>query len=278
MAPPKFADLGKKVKDLFNEDYVLGESKLTLKSKASNGVNFKVEGKKSDKGAVSGLLEAKYSNNNGLTIKEKWATTNIVTAEVTLDGKPKGSKFIVESAFSPSSGPKSVNLKGEYGTDAFYGDVSVDDKLVSAAGVFKYNKYLLGAKFDYSTSQGAVGGYKVAAGYVDADLTVNSVVTSQNNAVDIEGSVHLAHSSTLETGVKFSWRKDTTDTGFEIGSKYNLDSSTWLKAKVDKNLALGLSYGQSLRPGVSVIVSSKINAANLNSDGHQLGFGLTFDN
>jgi len=278
MAPPKFADLGKKAKDLFNDDYIFGESKLTIKSKASNGVNFKVEGKKSDKGAVTGLLETKFTTANGLTVKEKWTTANLITAELTLEGKPKGTKFIVEPTFSPNTGFKSWVAKGEYSANNISSDVAVDDKQVALAGVFQHNQYLLGAKGEYDWSKGAFGALRLGAGYVQNDLSVNTAVVKNNSAIDIEGSVHLTHSPTLETAVKFSWRKDTPDTGFEIGSKYSFDKESWVKAKIDKNLSLGLSYGQALRPGVSVILSSRINAAQLNSDAHQIGFGLTFDN
>ncbi len=38
MAPPKFGDVGKAANDLFNDDFGAGSVKLTLKSKAANGV------------------------------------------------------------------------------------------------------------------------------------------------------------------------------------------------------------------------------------------------
>jgi len=276
MAPPKFNDLGKKAKDLFTEDYIFGEQKLTLKSKANNGVNFKVEGKKTDKG-VSGFIETKFAHSSGVTLKEKWSTSNEITAELSLENRPKGSKYILEPVFSPNTGPKSLTFKAEYSLDSFSGDASVNEKQVTVGGVFQYNKYVAGAKVDYDYAKGSVAATRLGAGFIDNDLTVSSLVT-RTNVVDIEGAVHLAHSPTLETGVKFSWRKDTADTGFEIGAKSTLDSGSWLKAKVDKNLNVGLSYCQTLRPGVSLILSSKINAGQLNSDSHQVGFGLTFDN
>lgn len=65
---------------------------------------------------------------------------------------------------------------------------------------------------------------------------------------------------------------------FGVAGQYALDSSAFVKAKVDSNLNVGLSYVQKLRPGVTLRLSADVNGAQLNSDAHQLGMHLTLEN
>ena len=118
-APPKFADITKATKDLFSDDFNAGKVQLTLKSKATNGVNLKVKGTKSNaKGNVSGSLESTYTNAGGISFKEVWSTQNEVTTEVSMkNALVKGTKLVGEAKFSPTAGFKGQTIKCDYGKD-----------------------------------------------------------------------------------------------------------------------------------------------------------------
>lgn len=278
MAPPKFADLGKHTRDLLGDDYGFGSTKLTLKSRARNGVNFKVDGTKSNKSnSLDAAIETKWATKNGVAIKEKWKSSNVVTTEVSVSNKlVAGSKFTVEAGFSPNSGIKSVKGTGEYGSDKFFGDVSATSKNATASGVFAYGKYLLGGSIGYDIGGAAVSGTNFGVGFRDTDVAIDSVVTNTPSGAEVSGFIFHKISSAIEAGVAFSW--SSADTGFEVGGKYRLDSDSFCKAKIDRNCVVGLSYTQTLRPGVSATFAAKVNAGQMNSSDHQVGFSLTLEN
>jgi hypothetical protein len=279
MAPPKFADLGKLTSDLLGDDYGFGASKLTLKSRARNGVNFKVDGTKSNKSnTLDASVETKFSTKNGVAIKEKWKSSNQVTTEVSVSNKlVAGSKIIGEIGFSPSSGIKSVKCTGEYGCDKFFGDITATSKTASASGVFSYGKYLVGGELGYDVAGSAISGTKFGLGFRDTDVAIDSIVTNTPSGAEVAGSIFHKPSAAIEAGVSFSWSR-SADTGFEVGGKYRLDNDSFCKAKINRNCVIGLSYTQKLRPGVSATFAAKVNAAQMNSSDHQLGFSLTLEN
>merc|ERR1711910_189236 len=61
---------------------------------------------------------------------------------------------------------------------------------------------------------------------------------------------------------------------FAIGCKYALDKDASLRAKVDTNSQIGLSYQQKLREGIVVTVSTNLDGTKLNQPGHKLGLCL----
>lgn len=278
MAPPKFGDIGKAANDLFNDDFSAGGVKLTLKSKAANGVEFKVEGNRNnDSGAVDALLETKADVAPGFTVKEKWTTKNVVTTELTATNQlVAGSKVVAESTFSPNGGGiKDIKVKAEYKNDATFFDTAVTASSVTAASVFGYGKYFFGASGTFNISKSALTANKVSVSYNESDLVIS---TSIANGSDVEGSVFHVPRAGIQTGVKFSWNKASKETGFAVVGKYALDGDAFVKAKIDTGLNLGLGYSQSLRKGVKLGLFAKINAGALASDSHSLGLSLSLDN
>jgi len=277
MATPKFADISKAVNDLFNDDFGFGNTKLILKSKSKNGVNFKVEGTKNAAGAVNAFLETKFTHSSGVSVKEKWTTENNVTTELSVENKVvKGSKLTAEAVFNPKSGLTDVKLKGDYAQGQLNTNVGVSGKgVLSTAGVFGFHgKYLVGASADYDTGKGAVTNNKVALSYNDGDVVVTSTIT---NGADVEGTVFHVPNGSTQAGLKFSWNKATSETGFELAGKYKLDSDAFVKVKADKALNIGFSYTQALKQGVSLTLAAKVNGANLAADTNQLGLSLTLE-
>jgi voltage-dependent anion channel protein 2 len=275
--PPKFADINKSVNDLFSDDFGFGVTKLVLKSKAANGTAFKVEGVKSAKGDVEGFLETKF-NHGGVSVKEKWSTTNDVVSEFAVDNKfLPGSKITAEAVFNPNKGIDGLKLKlkNDYEKDNFNSTLQLTSGgVVSTSGVFSFGgKYLVGAAADYDSSKGAISSTKFAVSYVESDLTVSSSII---NGSDVEGAVYHVPNKSVAAGLKFSWNQSNA-TNFELAGKYRLDSQSFVKAKINKALNLGLSYTQTLTPGVSITLATLVKGADLQGDGHQLGLTLTFE-
>jgi voltage-dependent anion channel protein 2 len=277
MAPPKFADLGKAVKNLFSDDYNVGEAKVTIKSKASNGVNLKIDGSRQDSGAVSGSVETKFAHSSGVAIKEKWNTNNNVATELTLENNNPlaNTKFIVESTFNPNAGFSGIQLTGEHALESVYVTAALSKAAATVTDVFGYQNLFLGSFVKYDFAKRNVTDNKISVSYVEKDVIFTSSIT---NLATLEGSVYLNPPKGFETVVRFSWNRGSNDTTFEIGAKKTLDSSSFFKAKVDKGLNFGLSYSQRVGTGVTATLSAMINGKQLVADGHSLGLALNFDN
>lgn len=273
MAPPKFGDIAKATKDLFSDDFDAGAVKLTLKSQATNGVNLKVKGSRNNtKGTVSGSLESTYTNSNGITFKEVWSTPKSeCTTEVSVkNALAKGTKLVAEAKFSPKAGFLGHTIKADYGAPGFYIDTKmVDMKSLTAGGVFAFNKFLVGAQSQFNEK--GFKGYSAAVSYTDSDIIVTSSVNGGNN---VEGSIFHSPMPNVDAGVRFSYNRGSSDTTFELAGAYSLDSATSVKATINKDMAVGLAYTQTLRKGVKLGLSADIKAAALSEDGHSLGLSL----
>jgi len=274
--PPKFADLTKSVTDLFNDDFGYGATKLVLKSKASNGTTFKLEGLKSAKGNVDGTLETKLTH-SGFSVKEKWSTSNDVLSEVSFDSKVlPGSKITAEVLFNANKGLDNLRfkVKGDYEKDNLNASLSVNSVgVVSTSAVFGVGKYLLGAATDYDTSKSIVGSTKISISYVESDVIATSSIT---NGSEVEGSIFHVPNSRVSAGVKFSWNQSNA-TSFELAGKYKISDVATAKAKINKDLNLGLSYTHVLSPGVNLTLAALVKGGDLQNDAHQLGLALSLE-
>jgi len=277
MPVPKFADLSKASQDLFKDDFGAGNVKVTLKSRASNGVNLKVEGSKTtDTNAVTAELESKFTNASGVTVKETWNTKNNVTTEVSVKDKGLvGSNLSVAATFSPTVGFQTFKVKTDYGTDKFGTDSVFDGKSLTTAGVFQFKHLLVGASTVIDIAKSSLRDYTVGAGYSSGDIVV---ATSLRNGSDVEGSIYHTPRPDIKAGVSCTFVRGTGETGFDVVGAYAYDRDTTLKAKINSKLALNLAYKQALRPGITLTLSAQIDAARLNSDNHKLGLALCLEN
>jgi hypothetical protein len=62
-----------------------------------------------------------------------------------------------------------------------------------------------------------------------------------------------------------------------MGTKYVIDESTTLKAKLDSSGLLAAVYMHMIRPKTWVSVSSQVNLNSLEKGGHKVGFALTLE-
>lgn len=279
MAPPKFADIGKDASDLFSDDFGGSANKLTFKSTASNGTNIKVEGSRSNtSGDVSALLETKFTHKaSGVTVKEKWTTKNVVTTELSVKNKfVAGSDATLSANFLPNGGGLcDFKLKTGYVTSRCATNADVTAKAINAGTSVNYGRWLFGAGADFNLAKSALSGTKVTVGFSEGDLQVTSSISDGSR---VSGSLFHTPCSAFQGGVQFSWNRDSADTGFAVAGKYTLDESSFVKAKLDKSMALNLSYVQTMRKGVTLRLSADVAANALSSDAHQLGLHLTIEN
>lgn len=279
--PPSFSDLNKSVKDIFNKGYNFGLYKLDFKTKAHNGVEFNVAGtQRTDSGATAGSLESKYTvKEHGLTISEKWGTDNNIRLEIGLEPKTlPGSKVTLVSNYSPQSGKKSALLKTIYKRANVYTTTDID---LDAAGPLVHTSLVAaregvrtGVQASFSSGKSEITRHSVALGWKNGPY---SMFAAMHNFSDYEAGVHKSVAPNFECGIKAAWSQkaaSNAETNLGVAVKYQVDSDTAVRAKIDNKSLLCLSYSQRVRPGVTWVASAAVDTPRFNQGGHKLGWGL----
>ncbi|KAH3682031.1 hypothetical protein WICPIJ_007003, partial [Wickerhamomyces pijperi] len=62
----------------------------------------------------------------------------------------------------------------------------------------------------------------------------------------------------------------------EVATKYSLDSTSFVKAKLADSGILALAYSQQLRPGVTLGLGGAFDTLKLGESAHKLGLSLSF--
>lgn len=279
--PPSYSDLGKAARDLFSKGYNYGFYKLESKTKAQNGVQFTVNGSSNhDSGKVNGSLETKYKwDEYGLTFQEKWNTDNTLGTEITIqDQLVKGLKLSFDTQFAPQTGKKSGRIKTEYKQEYFHGNCDVDfdfaGPTIHGAGVLGFKGWQGGYQMSFDTSKSKLSRSNFAIGYSTEDFVLH---TSVNDGSEFNGAIHQRVNDELETGVQLNWTAGSNAVKFGLAAKYAVDKDTFVRAKVNNSSQIGLAYQQKVRDGVTLTLSSLIEAKNFNQGGHKLGLGIDFE-
>lgn len=280
-APPSYSDLGKSARDLFSKGFNYGFYKVEAKTKTDSGVEFTSNGSSNhDSGKFNGSLETKYKcSEHGLTFSEKWNTDNTLGTEISIEDQlVKGLKLSFDTQFAPQTGKKSGKIKTQYKQEYFNANFDVDfdfaGPTINGAAVAGYNGWLAGYQFGFDTSKSKLSKSNFAVGYKADDFTLN---TSVNDGSEFGGSVFQRVNSSLETGVQLKWAAGSNATSFGIAAKYTPEKDTTLRAKVNNNSQIGLSYQQKIRSGVSLTLSTNIEGKNFNQGGHKVGLGIDFE-
>ncbi|KAJ1981379.1 Mitochondrial porin [Dimargaris cristalligena] len=285
MAVPTYCDIGKSSKDLLGKDFPIGSVKLEVKTLTANGVNFTVNGTQDQKsGGITGELKTKYADKvNGLTFTHSWTTKNLLTTEVeVLNQAAKGLKLNVAGSLLPVTGGaknakvtldyKQKNLTAKSVIDLFKGPTFHTDLVVGRDG------FLAGGEVGYDLLNGKVTKYTGALGYTGPDYAVALHALEGLNL--FAASFYHRVSADVEAGAKatFDAKSTANAVNLEVGTKYYLDSYSFVKAKINNAGQLGLGYSQSLRPGVTVALGGLFDTSKLNENAHRLGLSLTFGN
>jgi len=281
MGPPKFADLGKEAKDLINKDFRFGVVKLEAKTKAKDGVNFTTEGThNTDTGNVACSLESKFKYADyGVTFSEKWNTDNVIATTISADKLAKGLKVDFDMTIAPITGKKSAKIKTAFDRcDNLHTTADIDfdsaGPTLHGSGVFAHKGWHAGYQASYDTGNSKLIANNISLTYKDGDFVLHSGIL---DASRYEGSVHHQVNDKLTAAALLHWTAGSPSSSFTVCGKYILDDDSYVKAKLDNNLRLGLSYVQKLQAGITVTMSGLVNSKSLEQGGHKLGLGLNFD-
>lgn len=283
MAPPKYADLGKEAKDLFGKNFHLGTVQLKATTKSSEGCEFATEGSHdTSTGSTTASFETKFKYEPyGLSFTKKWDTDNLISSKIGLDSKLlKGLTLDLDTTLAPTSGKKTALVKASYqhgdllhaNADLDFGDLSAPT--IRASAVAAYKGWHAGYHLSYDTANKSVVNNNFSLAYKKGDLVLH---TSVLNGTNYTGSIHHQVSEKLSTAALVQYASGGSATSFGLCGNYVVDDSARVKAKLDNNLCLGLSYVQKLQPGLELTLSGLVNGKSLEKGGHKIGLSLNFD-
>jgi voltage-dependent anion channel protein 2 len=286
--PPSWKDLGKSSNDLLGRDYNFHGASLEVKTQTPSNVAFKVQGTRDSKSdAIHGDIEGKWTDKvHGLTLTQTWTTSNILRNQVELDNLiAKGLKLDLATSLSPDKGSKTAVLNAAFKQSGLHTRAALDvfkGPTFTADTVLGRDGFLVGAEAAYNVTGGNITRYAAAIGYNAPEYAVT--VHGLNNFKTFSASYYHRVSRDVEAGAKAVYDSKSTHGGvaLEVGTKTYLDSSAFVKAKINNSGVIALGYTQSLRPGVKAsfglaLDTQKLNEAHPVGPAHKVGVQFIFD-
>lgn len=279
---PSYKDISKQANDLLGKDFPVGIAKLDVKSVTPSNVQFNVCGNQSADGVIFGNLEAKYADKpNGLTLTQGWDTRNVLNTKIEIqDQIARGVKAELCTRFCPDSAKnknaavtltyKNLNLNSTALIDilrrSFTGDVCVG-----------HDGFLAGAQVKYDIAKGSISDYAATIGYQALPYTVT--VQALSNFSVFSASYHHKVNQLVEASGKVSWdaKVAANAVSLEIGSKYALDPSSYVKGKINNAGIANLSYFQKVRPGVKLGLGMQLDTQRIAEPTYKMGLALNFE-
>jgi voltage-dependent anion channel protein 2 len=286
--PPHWKDLGKSSGDLLGKDFPIVGTSLEVKTKTPSNVTFKVAGTRDAKtAAVAGDIEAKYADpKKGITFTQTWTTTNILRSNIELENQiAKGLKIDLTTSLLPDKSQKSVLINTIYKQPGWHTRAVVDllkGPTFTADTVLGRDGFLLGAEAAYDVTSGKITRYASALGYSAPDYAVTLHALDNLNTYSV--SYYHRVNRDVEAGAKaiYNSKAATSGINLEVGAKAYLDSAAFVKAKINSQSVLVMSYTQALRPGVKAsfglaVDTAKLNDVNPGPAAHRVGASFTFE-
>lgn len=282
MSAIPFSDIAKASNDLTSKDFFHSAPlSVDVKTTAPNGVTFTTKAKSAgDK--LSASVETKYSDKaTGLSVVQGWATNNSLSTKLELaDAITPGLKTELVSSLVPGIS-KSIKLNTYFTHDAISARAFVDllkGPVFNADLTYGQDGFTTGGALTYDVKSAKLAGYSAALGYKASSYAL-ALVASNNLSVFTAGYYHKVCSN-LEVGTKATYDSKSTASGnpvaIEIASKYKLDPTAFVKAKIADSGIVTLAYQQDLTKGVKVGLGGAFDALKINEASHKIGASLSF--
>ena len=232
-------------------------------------------------GFIASDLKAKYADKSrGITFTETWSTANVLGAQFELDNSlAKGLKLDLSGSLLPEKGTKNAKAGVEYKQDSLFTRGNLDlfkGPTLFADAVVGHNGYVVGGEAAYDVSEAKVTKYSYGLGYIVPQYSLQ--LLAANKLSLFTASYYHKVNATVEAGAKAVWNAaGESGVAVEVGTKYVLDSSAFLKAKVNNQGLLGLGFTQVLRDGIKVAFGGLFDTTKLNSDAHKVGVSFSFE-
>lgn len=265
--------------ELLNDDYIFANN-IRLSSNTKDGFSYTVSGVQNVKGDTIDADVAAKLNIKGATLtgklftggedpstELKYETKDSKGRKVTLCGT--AGKKLATSTAEVLTGPFGIKL----GVDVANSDLYASGAL--AVSPDKCTGFVVaGAESVYNLTEKKITMTNYAVSFFDGKESECAVhVLNQGKKAMISYSHHVRPGFSVAT--QMTYARDTKATSLAMGSAYRMDGATTIKAKLDSEGGLALSYIQDVRPNTTLIMSSKFNT--MSFDSAKVGISLTME-
>lgn len=251
-----------------------------MSSKTDDGFSYTITGVQNVKqdtidAEVNGKFKVKDATLTGnLFTGGKLPTAELKYETIDSDGRKftlcgtAGKGFAIGSA-EMLAGP--VGVKGLIDTknSNFYGSGAV------ALSSEKYAGFVVvGAEATYNTDVKEMTMSNYAVSLFDgkeSEVTLHVLDKAKKNMISYSHHVRPGFS----VGGQMTYVRETRETALAMGTAVQLDGATTIKAKLDSEGSLALSYIQDIRPNTTLIMSSRFNTKTF--DSAKVGISLTVE-
>lgn len=126
-------------------------------------------------------------------------------------------------------------------------DLDLAGPVVHNSFVVGHLGWLFGLQTTFDSAKSKLTRSNFAVGYQGNDFTLH---TNVNDGTEVGGSIYQRINSDLDLGVSLSWSSVNNQARFALATKYQLDKTASLQAKVNNLSQIGLAYNQQLRDGL----------------------------
>ncbi|CAL8070047.1 unnamed protein product [Calicophoron daubneyi] len=276
-----FKDLGKSTRELFDKHFKFGLLNFEFKTKTSNDITVTCGGKHEvDSKLVSGYLESKTKPASGVSLKTRIDSGWVVTSDLEIEKKfHENLTQNLLTTVETESGKKSLSFQNKFKHDNVNVGFDMDFKAMypQLSGSFvvpvpRYNRVVFGAQAVFDSESAKLKKYVYAVGYKQHHLRADATLTD-HSVVNLNVFQKLKD---MELGFRVGWNKDTRATNFGAVVLYKPSKNTKLKAKVDQNGIVGLSYKVELDSDTSLTFCTQLDGKNLESGGHKYGLAFQY--
>ncbi|OMH81778.1 Voltage-dependent anion-selective channel protein 2 [Zancudomyces culisetae] len=285
MIPPKYSDVLKPVNDLIGKDFPTGFEKLEIKTKTSNGVKFTVSGTRNQSnGIINGEISGKYFDApRNVTYTETFNTGSMYSLQIESENNfAKGLKVEVKGSASINSTKHGLESSAQYKCDDVFATLNSvmvgKAPHVSSSLVMHRGGFLVGTEMRMNPAARQLETVDALVGYTAPDF--RAAVQTRGTFSFLTAAFHQnVTPGVLEVAARSTYDLKNSDKNVtaEVAAKYNLDNTTFVKARINNNGHMGLSYSQSLRPGVTAVVGALVDVNGLGENNHKLGAHITFE-
>ncbi|KAI9737795.1 MAG: hypothetical protein M1834_009163 [Cirrosporium novae-zelandiae] len=217
---------------------------------------------------------------SGVTITQGWTTANSLDTKVELDNTlAKGLKAEVLAHYLPATSNWGTKMNLYFKQPNFHVRTFIDPNkgpTASIDAVLGHEGFLVGCEAGYDVQKAAITKYSAALGYNVSQYA--AAITATNNLSVFSASYYHKVNDDVEAGAKATWdSKTSTSVGLELASKYKLDPTSFVKAKINDRGIAALAYNIKVRSGVTFGAGVGLDTQKLDQPVHKIGASLTLE-
>ncbi|KAL9109397.1 MAG: hypothetical protein Q9227_005904 [Pyrenula ochraceoflavens] len=213
-----------------------------------------------------------YHTQAGVTLTETWTTGNNLDTKIEFENNiANGFKAELLGNYLPNDKSyggklnfffKQPNYHSRVFVDPFKGPTATADVTIGHEG------YIAGAEASYDWQTAAIKKWSAAVGYSEKNYT--AAITATNSLSLFTASYFHVVNPQVQAGAKATWDKNAgSNVGLEVATRYALDPSSFVKAKINERGIAALAYNVKLSTNATLGLGLSMDTQNLSQAAHK---------